>query len=68
MISYEPFWNTMREKGITQYRLLQCGINNKTLFKLKRNRNVTVLTIEKLCLIMDCTPNDILTFVDMDKK
>lgn len=52
----------MKSKGISQYRLLKSGIDNRTLNSLKNNRNITLLTLEKLCLILDCTPNDIVTF------
>lgn len=53
----------MEQKGISQYYLLKSGIDNKTLDSLKKNKNVTVLTIEKLCTIIDCKPNDIVEFI-----
>ena len=62
IISYDPLWKTMEANGITQYHLLQSGIDNKTLDSFKKNKNVTLLTIEKLCNIIDCTPNDIVKF------
>jgi len=64
MISYRPLWQTMQNKNITQYSILKLGIDNKTLYRLKRNKNVTLLTIEKLCKLLDCSPNDIFEFVD----
>lgn len=39
------------------------GIDHKTLDRLKKNSNITALTLEKLCLILDCQPNDVITFV-----
>lgn len=62
MIDYTPLWKTMEQKGISQYRLLKSGIDNKTLDALKKGNNITLLTLEKLCLILDCTPNDIVRF------
>ncbi|MBQ3037133.1 MAG: helix-turn-helix domain-containing protein [Lachnospiraceae bacterium] len=62
MISYEPLWKTMKEKGITQYHLLKSGIDNKTLDSLKKDKNITLLTLEKLCTIIGCTPNDVINF------
>lgn len=62
IISYEPLWNTLKEKEITQYHLLKCGIDNKTLDNLKKSKNITLLTVEKLCNIIGCTPNDIVEF------
>ncbi|WP_310602911.1 helix-turn-helix domain-containing protein [Anaerosporobacter sp.] len=52
----------MKSKEVTQYQLLQSGIDNKTLDSLKKNKNVTLLTVEKLCTILNCTPNDIVKF------
>lgn len=62
IISFAPLWITMKEKGITQYALLKSGIDNKTLDTLKKNKNITLLTIEKLCRILNCTLNDIVEF------
>lgn len=68
MISYEPLWKTMKEKNISQYHLLQSGIGNKTLDGLKKGKNITLLTVEKLCEIIGCTPNDIVEFIPDEKK
>lgn len=62
IISFEPLWKTMESKGVSQYKLLQSGIDNKTLDSLKKNKNITLLTLEKLCIILSCTPNDIVRF------
>ncbi len=63
MIDYSPLWQTMKNKEITQYKLLKSGIDNRTLDTLKKNNNITLLTVEKLCGILDCTPNDIVRFI-----
>lgn len=68
MISYEPLWKTMKEKQVSQYKLLKSGIDNKTLDALKKSKNITLLTLEKLCSILDCTPNDIVEFIDIETK
>lgn len=62
MISFEPLWETMKNKDVSQYKLLKSGIDNKTLDALKKNKNITLLTLEKLCQILECTPNDIVKF------
>lgn len=64
MISFSPLWKTLTEQNISQYRLLKSGIDNKTLDSLKKNKNITLLTLEKLCTIIGCTPNDIVEFID----
>lgn len=62
MIDYSPLWVTMEKKGFSQYRLLKSGIDNKTLDSIKKGNNITLLTLEKICLILDCTPNDVVQF------
>ena len=62
MIDYSPLWDTMQKRRISQYALINQGIDKHTLDQLRKNQNVTVLTIEKLCNILDCTPNDIFAF------
>ena len=62
MIDYTPLWETMERKGISQCRLLKSGIDNKTLDSLKKGKNITMVTLEKLCKIIGCTPNDIVEF------
>lgn len=63
MIDYSPMWTTMKEKNISQYQLLKKGLDNKTLDSIKKNGNITLLTLEKLCTILECTPNDIIRFI-----
>ena len=62
IVDYGPSWETMKRYNVTQYQLLQSGIDNHTLDSLKKNRNITMLTLEKLCKIIGCTPNDVIAF------
>lgn len=54
----------MEEKKVSQYQLLKAGIDNKTLDSIKKGKNITLLTLEKLCKILSCAPNDVIEFVD----
>ena len=62
MLDYSPLWKTMEEKGVSQYRLIKAGVDNKTLDALKKGNNITLLTLEKICNILECTPNDVVQF------
>ena len=64
IISFNPLWATMTKKEVSQYKLLKSGVDNKTLDSLKKNKNITLLTLEKLCRILDCLPNDIVEFIE----
>lgn len=66
MISYEPLWETMRKKNISQYKLLQAGINNRILNALKNNKSITMYTLEKICNVLDCEANEVVTFTKED--
>ena len=35
-----------------------------TLDSLRKNKNITLATLESLCRILDCTPNDVVRFID----
>lgn len=63
MVDYSPLWQTMKKKGVSQYYLIKHRyIDNKTIYNLKHNENITMLTLEKLYNALDCTPNDIVRF------
>lgn len=63
LICYDPLWKTMDARGITTYSLInKHGISSRTINNLKHNKGITVFTLERLCEILDCTPNDIIEF------
>ena len=64
VLDYSPLWETMRKRGVSQYALIQAGVDRRTLDWLKKNRNITLLSMEKLCRILHCKPNDIVRFTD----
>lgn len=63
MISYAPFWRTIKEKGVSQFDLYTYAkISTETLFRLRNDKIITTNTIDKLCKILNCKVNDILEF------
>ena len=65
MISYEPLWHTMKEKGITKYTLIyKLGFSAYTITNLRKNKSITMNTLEKLCKVLECKPNDIIEFTE----
>lgn len=60
MIVFDRLWVTMREKGITQYKLINhYGISPAQITRLKKNSNVNTHTLDMLCEILECTLEDI---------
>ncbi|MBR3686860.1 MAG: helix-turn-helix transcriptional regulator [Clostridia bacterium] len=63
MISYEPFYKTLKEKGISTYKLINTyGISRSLLDRLKHNKPITTVTLDDLCKILSCNVEDIITF------
>lgn len=64
MISYEPLYKTMREKGITTYTLVNVyGVSRSLLDRLKHGKPITTVTLNDLCTFLDCKVEDILVYI-----
>lgn len=63
MINYDNCWKTMAERGITKYSLIyHYGLSSNTLRRMSHKEPITTSTLNELCLILHCRPEDILTF------
>lgn len=64
MIKFDKLWVTMKERGISTYWLREkCGIDRKTIRRLKENDNIETKTLNKLCAALDCGLEDIAEYV-----
>lgn len=64
MIKYDRLWVTMKYRGVSTYQLREkCGIDSKTIRRLKANQNIETRTLNKLCRALDCKPEDIAEYV-----
>ena len=69
MINYDKCWETMNKKGITKYCLIyHYGISSNTLRRMAHGEPITTSTINDLCLILHCKPQDILSFSVTDEE
>ncbi len=64
IIDFSPLWKTLKEKNITQYKLIQHGINKGLLDRLRKNENITLKNLEKICKVCECTPEKVVRFTD----
>ena len=63
MIVYDKLWETMKEKGVTQYALIKNhNISPAQITRLKRNESVSTHTIDIFCDILDCKVEDIMEY------
>lgn len=70
MISYEPLWNTLKQKDISQYSLIKdYGIDKAQLQRLRSNMIVKIMILDKLCKILDCRIDEIMVYIpDQEEK
>ena len=63
MISYEPFYKTLKARGISTYRLIvDYNVSRSLLDRLKHNKPISTVTLGDLCAILDCRVEDILIY------
>lgn len=64
MISYQPFYQTLLKRGITEYHLIyKEGFSVNILHRMKHGKNITIKTLDTLCFILDCEVSDIIKYV-----
>ena len=62
MISYEPLFQTMKDKGITSYRLIKMGFPQSNYYAIKRGENISTHTVDQLCRLLSCDVADIMRY------
>lgn len=67
MISYEPLFRTMEDRGITSYRLMKMGFPRSTYYAMKKGDNISTHTVNQLCKILKCKVSDIMEYIEEEK-
>ncbi|WP_368074772.1 helix-turn-helix domain-containing protein [uncultured Eubacterium sp.] len=62
MISYEPLFQTMKQRKISSYELSKRGFPRSTYYAIKHGKSVTVNTLNQLCTILHCDVADIIIY------
>ena len=63
MITYEPFYKTLKEKGVSTYKLItQYGVSRSLIDRLKHNKPISTVTLDDLCRFLDCNVEDIVCY------
>lgn len=69
MITYDRLWQTMKQRGVSQYDLYaHYNVNRSQLNRLRHNENVEINTIDKLCNILQCRVEDIMEHFPDDNR
>lgn len=65
MVVFDKLWETMKERGISQYRLIkEYQISSGQLDRLRKNGNVSTYTLSQLCKILNCKLEDIAEYIE----
>ena len=69
MISFEPFDSYLKQHGISKYRLIEDGIITRTeITRMHTHHNFSFQYLERLCVALDCQPEDIIKYLPDDTK
>ncbi len=64
MIVYNKLFETMKKKGISQYKLIkEYHVSAGQLDRLRKNQNISTYTLNQLCGILDCSLSDIAEYI-----
>ena len=64
MISYQPFYETLYKKNVTEYYLIyKQGFSANTLYRIKQGKPISTRTLDALCDVLDCKVEEIIQFV-----
>ncbi len=65
MISYRPVWETLKQKGVSTYALInQYGMSSNRLTRMRKNLPLSTTSIDELCRILHCRVEDIMEYVE----
>ena len=68
MISYDKFWTTLENRGISQYSLIKdYKVSSSQLNRLRKNQPVSTSTLDNLCNILGCKVQDVIE-ITLDNK
>ena len=63
-VQYNKLFKMMIDRKMTNNRLAkQAGISLNIITRLKRDEYIAMQTIEKICIALDCSVDDILEFI-----
>lgn len=65
VISYEPFYNTLKSKNITTYKLIkEFNVSRSLIDRLKHNKPISTVTLNDICKMLSCNVEDVLIYID----
>ena len=69
MISYDPFWKTLKKLNISTYTLItKHNISSATIDRMKKGNGISTMKIDDFCRILGCTVSDIIEYVNEESE
>ncbi len=64
LISYEPFWRTLKARNMTTYTLItHHNISSATIDRIKKGNGITTMKLDDFCRILNCSVSDIIAYI-----
>lgn len=64
MISYAPFWKTLKQRGVSTYALInKHNISSATIDRMKKGGGISTMKIDDFCKILDCRVEEVIEYV-----
>ena len=69
MIVYDPFFETLKKTGMTQYRLLkEYKVSHGLLDRMRKNLDISMYSVNLLCEILHCQVEDICRYIPSEEE
>lgn len=64
LISYKPFWETLKKKNVTTYALInKHNISSATIDRMKKGKGISTMKIDDFCRILDCSVSEVIEYI-----
>lgn len=64
-ITYQPLWDLLKVRNMKKKDLIECAdLTENLIANMGNNKYITMKNLRKICLALDCTPNDVFRFDD----
>lgn len=65
MISYNPLWHTLLDKGMKKVDLMEkTGISYGTMASMGKNEPVNLRQIDRICTALHCRIEDVIEYIE----
>lgn len=62
-INYKPLWKQLIDKDMMKVQLIELAdITSNVMAKMGKNEYISLRSLEKICIALNCTPNEVIAF------